>query len=113
MFFLLLTLLFGTAFICWLLRKQPAVAVVRLDRVEVIGPACGCRWVPMELTADRRSISDSLEDRGYRLGMERIAVGKHDRYVPIALFCVKEPLRAYNPSSLCLPELVLSCPRYI
>ncbi len=111
MFFLLLTLLFGTAFVCWLLQKRPSVAVVRLDCVEVIVPVRGCHWKTVMLVADRRSISDGLVDRrGCCLGMGRIASERPNRHVLIALRCVKELLRAYTLFSFCPIQWFFDCP---
>lgn len=113
MFFLLLTLLFGMAIVCWLLLERPAGVVVRLDPVKVIVPMRGCHRVTVKLTADRRSILDSLVDRGHCVGVSRIDPERPFRFVPIALRCVKELLRAYILFWLSLPQLHFLYPRYV
>ncbi len=113
MFFLLLTLLFGMAIVRWLLQKRPAGAAVRLDPVKVVVPMCGCHRVAVRLTADRRSILDSLVDRGHCLGVSRIVPERPFRFVPIALRCVKELLRADKLFWLSLPQRPFFYPKYM
>ncbi len=111
MFFLLLTLLFGTMFASWLLRKQPAGVVVGLDPVKVIVPGRGCGRGPM-LTADRRSSLDYLVIRGHCLEVGRIDPERSFSFVPIALRCVKELLRAHILFRFYLSRRLFSCPSF-